>query len=167
MKQDELRKLFDELHFTASLSLSPSTLDQLAAASVVQQFPAGTVLFREGTENHRLYVLVYGSVALDMHVLGRGDVRILSLGPGDVLAWSALIGEGRMTATALALADTQVIATSAQKLRELCEADHEFGFHLMRGMATALSKRLLATRLQLLDLFRDSEVAAHTGWTNP
>ena len=165
MKQDELRKLFDELHFTASLS--PATLDQLAAASVVQNFLAGAVLFRKGTKHQLRYVVVHGRVALDMHVLGRGDVRILSLGTGDVLAWSALLGDNRMTATAVALADTQVITASADKLRELCEADHEFGYHLMRGMAEALSKRLLATRLQLLDLFRDSEVAAHTGWTNP
>ena len=28
-----------------------------------------------------------------------------------------------------------------------------FGFHLMRQMAGSLSKRLVATRLQLLDLF--------------
>lgn len=165
MKQEKLRKLFDELHFTASLS--SATLDQLATASVVQNFPAGTVVFREGTENKLLYVVVHGSVALDMNVLGRGDVRILSLGSGDVLAWSALLGNSRMTATATTLAETQVVATPADKLRELCEVDHEFGYHLMRGMATALSQRLLATRLQLLDLFRETELAAQTDWINP
>ena len=44
-------------------------------------------------------------------------------------------------------------AIPADRLLSLCEQDAEFGQHVMRWMAQSLSNRLVATRLQLLDLF--------------
>jgi CRP-like cAMP-binding protein len=70
-----------------------------------------------------------------------------------MLAWSALLGEGRMTATAIAIEDTETIAIDADRLLEICTANPQVGFEVMRRMSLALSKRLLATRLQLLDLY--------------
>jgi CRP-like cAMP-binding protein len=134
-------------------------LEALAAVSVVRDFPAGSTIFREGAENHFLYVLHRGRVGLDMHVVGCGRVRILSLGPGEMLAWSALLGDGRMTATATALEDTQVISTAGAHLLELCHTSDAFGSQLMARVAEVLAQRLLATRLQLLDLFSPSAMS--------
>ena len=47
----------------------------------------------------------------------------------------------------------KTVALPGDQLRQLCEAEHEVGYHIMRQLASALSRRLLATRLQLLDLF--------------
>lgn len=58
-----------------------------------------------------------------------------------------------MTATAITLSPTRVLAGSGQEIRSLCDADPVFGYEFMREMAAALSKRLVATRLQLLDLY--------------
>ena len=88
-----------------------------------------------------------------MCVPARGCVRLLTVGAGELLAWSALLGRGEMTATATADEDTQVIAIPAPKLLDICESYPEVGYHLMRRLAHALSRRLLATRLQMLDLF--------------
>ena len=60
-----------------------------------------------------------------------------------------------MTASAIALEESEVVVAAAERLRELCDTDHDFGYHMMRQMVAALSKRLVATRLQLLDLFAD------------
>ena len=128
-------------------------IDALASISMATDFSAGSTIFREGGENHFLYILHRGHVGLDMNVPGRGRVRILSLGPGEMLAWSALLGDGRMTTTATALEDTQVISAAGGRLAELCNTNHEFGYQLMNRVAGALAKRLIATRLQLLDLF--------------
>jgi CRP-like cAMP-binding protein len=94
-----------------------------------------------------------------MSVPARGRVAVLSLGPGDVLAWSALLGGGRMTATARAVGPVTTLAFDAAALLALCESDHEVGYHLMRHLSAALSRRLVATRLQLLDLFADVPAA--------
>ncbi|HET6884377.1 MAG TPA: Crp/Fnr family transcriptional regulator [Pirellulales bacterium] len=136
-------------------------LEELAAVSAVVNFPAGAAMFHEDVENHFLYLVERGRVGLDMHVPGRGRVRILSVGSGDILAWSALLAKGLMTVSAVALEDTQAIAVSGPTLSKCCETNHELGYQVMRRMAEALSHRLIATRLQLLDLFGEPN---HPGW---
>lgn len=148
------RPCLEQLRFTAEL---PSAmLDALANLASLRQFAAGATLFHEGARHEALYLLCRGRVALEMGAAGRGAVRILSLGPGDVIGWSALLGDGPMTASAVALEPCEVLAIPGGELLALCEADHDAGYALMRQMATALSRRLLATRLQLLDLFGDT-----------
>ncbi len=151
--KDVLKQTLRALGFSSDLP--EHVLDELASVSAMVDFPEGSMVFQEGAENHFLYVIQSGKVGLDMYVPGRGRVRILSVGPGEMLAWSALLGEGHMTVTAVALEDTRAVAAAGKKLRELCESNHEAGYQLMSRMAKALSQRLVATRLQLLDLFAE------------
>jgi CRP/FNR family transcriptional regulator, cyclic AMP receptor protein len=136
-----------------SASLPDSVVIQLCALASMERAGPGTILFREGSVHDGISLVVDGHVSLEMNVPGRGDLRILSLSTGDVLAWSALLAHGRMTASAVAVSDVQLLTFRGSELRQLCESNHEVGFHVMQRVATALSRRLLATRLQLLDLF--------------
>lgn len=137
-------------------SLDAHTRRRLAELGQIREYSAGAVLFREGAQADRVYVVIAGHVALDMHVAGRGDARILTVGPGELLAWSALVGAGRLTATATSLEATRVIEYPAQELERVAEEDRNFGFEWMRVVAASLARRLIATRLQLLDLFAPS-----------
>jgi len=142
--------------------LSDDDLKKVADLATVEKQNAGTILFREGAVSDPLYLIVGGSVALDMHVPRRGQVRILTVGPGEVLGWSALLTDQRMTAMATVVEDVTMIAIPGRKLHELCEADKDVGYAVMRRMAIALANRLLATRLQLLDLFMETQPAETT-----
>ncbi len=99
-------------------------------------------------------------VALEMSVPERGMVRVLTLGAGDMVAWLALLGHGEMSTTAVSVEDTQAISISAPHLLEICESNPDVGYQIMRRMAQALSRRLVATRMQLLDLFSDETSVA-------
>lgn len=154
MDPSELRQQLRELRFSATLS--DDTARKLAGLVSVVEFPKGAVVFEEGANHPWLSLIVEGEVALEMCVPARGCTRILTLGPGDILGWSSLLGGDRMTAGAQALSDTQMLVASAQALNSLCEIDHDFGYEFLRGVATALSRRLVATRLQLLDLYCDA-----------
>jgi len=136
-----------------SAGLAEEMVEELADISAVAEFTAGATIFREGDPNPFLYLIERGRVGLDMHVPGRGRVRILSVGAGEMLAWSAVLGGGVMTVSAEALEDTRAIAASGSKLLEVCSTNQELGYQLMQRMADALAQRLVATRLQLLDLF--------------
>ena len=46
-----------------------------------------------------------------------------------------------------------MIAIPSDRLLDICDTFPSVGYHLMRRMAHSLSQRLLATRLQMLDLF--------------
>lgn len=118
-----------------------------------RHFERDDVILVEGTSQHRIFILVTGRVRLEMNVPGRGRITILTLGPGDLLAFSALIGNSVMTATAVAEEPVEAISFDGGRLREACAADHELGYLLMRELSETLSRRLVATRLQLLDLF--------------
>lgn len=153
METDQLQSLLHELRFTADFP--DEVLTSLAEASSFRSVALGEVLFREGSPNDRLYLVCSGRLALEMNVPPRGAVRILTLGPGEMVGWSAVIGEGKMTASAVAIDETELVVAPAETLRELCEVNHDFGYYLMREMAAALARRLVVTRLQLLDLFGD------------
>jgi CRP/FNR family cyclic AMP-dependent transcriptional regulator len=154
MDQQLLARVLGKLRFSADLP--ESMLEGLAAYALLRNFPAGSILFREGAANDELMIISVGRVALDVHMPDRGDVRILSLGPGELLAWSALLADGRMTTSATALEDTQVVVVSANEVANLCGVNRDFGYFFMRRVACALAERLMATRWQLLHLAKDS-----------
>ncbi len=142
-----------------SRSMPERTRGELARVSIIREFPADALLFNEGEAHGRIYVIWQGAVVLDMNVPGRGAVRILSLGPGDLVGCSPICGEARMTARATTQGETVTLVIPADQLMALCQRDHEVGYHVMRQAACAMQRRLVATRLQLLDLFAETTPA--------
>ena len=134
-----------------------SHLKKLAVLAVEQHYATGSTLFQENAHHHTFYLVGKGIVSLDIHIPRRGPVRVLTVGPGEILAWSAILGDGTMTTSAITAEPVSVVAWPADKLLALCQADHEIGYILMQRIASALSRRLTATRLQLLDMFAESE----------
>ena len=149
-----------ELSFTKGLP--PRALAALETMADLVTVLAGDVLFHEGAVVQDLFLVQSGKFRLQMSLPDDKPVTIVTVGPGELLAWSALLGEGSMTATATALEDSKVITLPGDKLRTLCQVDHEFGYCLMRHLASALSKRLLATRLFLLESMAAIGPAAHS-----
>ncbi|APZ91736.1 cyclic nucleotide-binding domain-containing protein [Fuerstiella marisgermanici] len=153
----------DTLHqlSTSSLGvgLSDDHLKRLAELATTERFPAGRVIFKEASTADHLAVVCSGSVALDMHVPLRGNVRLLTLGSGDLLGWSAIVGDGIMTATATVLKDAQLLNIPGTTLRKACDDDPALGYAVMDLVARALAKRLQGTRLQMLDLFKEPRPA--------
>ena len=90
--------------------LSPANLMKLVSIAEFIELQSGQYLFREGQENHKVFVLLEGQLDLTMTVPGRGPTRILTLGPGELVAWSAILGEGIMTSSANCVEPAQLIA---------------------------------------------------------
>lgn len=141
----------ENIRFAAGLP--PLVLKQLQSLAARRTFAKGEVVFREGEHCDNVYLVASGTVALDMHVHECGAVRLLTVGAGELLGWTPLFGSDSMTATATALEVTCALEFPGAQLRELCESNHEIGYRLMRQAALALSHRLVATRLQLLDIY--------------
>lgn len=140
------------LQFT--LPLSEAARTALADLAKARTFAKGQTLCREGESCSELFLIEKGHVGLDMFVPGRGQVRVMTLGPGEVLAWSALVGNQGATATGVALEETETIVFPDEALIKLCQTNHDVGYPVMRELAKAISRRLVTSRLQLLDLFQ-------------
>jgi CRP/FNR family transcriptional regulator, cyclic AMP receptor protein len=135
------------------VDLSEDSIDKLAELASIKKCSVGTVLFSEGEHHDRIYFVVDGSLRLEMTTAQGGRQTILTVGAGDILAWSAILGDGTMTSTAVVNEPSQLIAIVASDLKNEFERDTIFGYEIMKVIAKALSIRLLATRLQLLDLY--------------
>lgn len=133
--------------------LSPDDLAKLAAITTLEVAPAGAVLFREGDPSDRFWLVDTGRVALTLKPSGRQETTLLTLGPGDLLGWSALLGTGRRVAQGRVTQDCTLLRLDREPVLALCEADHDVGYALMRLAFEEVSERLLHARLQLLDLY--------------
>lgn len=136
--------------------LSDGDLAKLVGISEWIDIPARTHLFTEGDPADYLFLIVRGRVELSMNIPGKGLLPLATLENGDLLGGSAALRRDTMTLTAVAILNTEAIRIHAVKLRELCDEDHDIGYEIMRRVAMALMNRLIATRLQVLDVHRDA-----------
>ncbi|XZE17851.1 Crp/Fnr family transcriptional regulator [Pirellulaceae bacterium SH449] len=149
-----MKELADQVHGTMLESfLGDQYLGDFLSNGAILSCESGELLFKEGERNESTYIVVKGQVELFMTIPGRGESRILSLGRGDLVAWSAITGDATMTCSARCLQPTTLLRWKSQDIHDRMQADKEFGFRFMRLTAAVLAKRLVATRLQLLDLF--------------
>ena len=134
----------------------PDYLKPLAAVAETVNVPTGEVLFREGERSPSVYIVISGKVSLETWMRGNGVTRIQTVGPGKLLGWTPILTQQPMTAAAVALEPCRLIAINALQLLEACAENPRFGMELMRRTAIALSRRLHATRQQLLDAYEAS-----------
>jgi CRP/FNR family transcriptional regulator, cyclic AMP receptor protein len=134
----------------------PVYLQPLAAVAEVVNVAADEVLFREGEKSPCIYLVISGKVALETWVRGNGATRIQTVGPGKMLGWTPILTQGPMTAQAVALEPCRLVAINAMQVLEACAENPRFGMEFMRRTAIALSRRLRATRQQLLDAYEAS-----------
>jgi CRP-like cAMP-binding protein len=118
----------------------------------------GAVLIREGAETERMGILLDGLLSLRVAVAGRGRATLMTIEPGDVFGWSAVVPPYRSTSTVVALQPSEVIVFEAERLRALLGEDDALAATVYPRLLQCVSRRLVATRTQLLDLYaRDRE----------
>lgn len=138
--------------------LSPHARERLAEIGEVARVEPGAVLLREGTETERFGVLLSGLLSLRVAVAGRGRATLMTVEPGEVFGWSAVVPPYRATSTVVALEASSVIVFDAPRLRDLLRDDDALSLTLYPRLLVCVSRRLTATRNQLLDLYaRDRE----------
>jgi CRP/FNR family transcriptional regulator, cyclic AMP receptor protein len=148
------QSLIDSLRDVRFLhDLDNTHLLQIAEVTRLRDVPQGEVLFREGDVPQDVFLVVSGTVALDIAVQGKGSRRVLEVGAGEILGWSALLEQTQMTATATTLSPTCVAQINTGQLLTICARNPRFGYELLRRTSLALAARLSATRLQLVDGF--------------
>jgi CRP-like cAMP-binding protein len=93
----------------ATPKLAADLLLVMAAAGRTERYPAGDLVFREGTVPEGFYLIVSGEVDVSRRD-GRGmGWRVAKLGPGDYFGEIGLLTEDRRTATVRATTDLEVV----------------------------------------------------------
>jgi CRP/FNR family transcriptional regulator, cyclic AMP receptor protein len=137
--------------------LDPEYLALIAGCARNVAFPDGTFLFREGTAADRFYLLTEGMVALEIAAPGR-VVTVQTLREGEVAGFSWLMGPHEWQFDGRTVGRVRAIEMDGTCLRAKCESDPRLGYDLMRRFARLATRRLQATRLQILDVYGHADV---------
>jgi CRP-like cAMP-binding protein len=125
----------------------------MAECARTVEFGAGEFIFRQGEEADQFYLIRRGRVALEIPTPQSGSIVLQTAGQGDFLGWSWMITPYRWHFDARTVELTRAIALDGKGLREKCDSDHDFGYDIVRRVASIMEQRLRATRLQLLDIY--------------
>ena len=129
--------------------VAEDSLREVAMIAQEEHVVGGSAIFHEGDKADQLYIIVDGEVDI-RYTLGSGELRTVdTLVPGELIMWSALVEPYRSTAVAVARNDTTMVAIDGEKLRELCESDHDLGYRLLICITKLLAARLEGARVQL------------------
>jgi CRP/FNR family cyclic AMP-dependent transcriptional regulator len=105
------------------------------AGAGTENFGAGEVIFEEGSEGDRMYVVRSGEVAIEK------DGKILAtLGAGDILGEMALIDGSKRCATARASQDCEVAPITEKTFLFLVHETPSFALSVMRTLADRLRR---------------------------
>jgi CRP-like cAMP-binding protein len=135
--------------------LDPAFLTTIAGCARNVSFEPGTVIFREGDPADRFFVLREGRVALAAFELDQGSAILQTLNPGDVLGWSWLVPPHKWLFDARSVTRVRAFEFDATCVRSKCEEDPRLGYALLDRFIRLLEHRLQATRLQLIDMYKN------------
>jgi CRP-like cAMP-binding protein len=96
--------------FLSRLALFAGLPDQLIARILPMLRPfeanAGTTMFRQGDPGGRMFAIEEGLVEVAAHLPDERDLRLATLGPGELVGELSLVNGGRRTASVRVLRDT-------------------------------------------------------------
>ena len=128
-------------------------LELLTGCASNVRFEAGQYIFHAEEEANRFFLLRQGKVALEAFAPERGSIVILTLEEGEVLGWSWLFPPHRWKFDARVVEFTRAIALDGACLRRKAEENHDLGYEFMKRFSALMARALLATRLQLLNVY--------------
>ncbi|HSE82254.1 MAG TPA: cyclic nucleotide-binding domain-containing protein [Gaiellaceae bacterium] len=116
--------------------LDPKELRQLAESFTERDFPAGTVVVKQGDERGiGFFVITEGTAQVSA---GGQDVAVL--GPGDHFGEIALLGDRVRTATVTAETDLHTLVTSVWEFRGFVKNDPDVAWKLLEHLAGLLNE---------------------------
>ena len=145
-------------------NLDEDELKVVADLAHEENFEEGEVIFQEGTEARRVYLLLEGRVALRFRLPLKPPSRettIDTMSKGEAFGWSALVRPHRLTATAICSEPAKCLAFEREDLQRLFEENNHIGYVIMVQLSAVIASRLRDVRLQLI---RETGQSLMYGW---
>ncbi len=133
--------------------LDAQTLDLLSGCAANMRFKPGDYIAREGDPADHFYIIRSGRISIEIRTPNRGPHPLQTIGAGDVLGWSWLVPPHRWHFDGRAIDPVRAIGLDAECLRARCDDNHQLGYRLLSRFAGVMTKRLKATRMQLMDVY--------------
>jgi CRP/FNR family transcriptional regulator, cyclic AMP receptor protein len=152
MQTETLERALSTHPFLAELGTEH--LHFLSGCAKNARFDRDAYVMREGSPAVSLFLIREGRIALESHIPGRGAVQVETLGPGDLLGWSALFPPHYWHLDGRAIEPTLAFELDGECLRSKIENDKDFGYIITRRLLHVVHRRLERARLQQLDVYK-------------
>jgi len=139
--------------------LPDDELAGLAAVATRRRLADGEVLFEQGDPAVTLYHVIEGGLVLRAGGNGR-EVIVDTLGPGDLLGWSAIGDDATTLSAARAVGDTELIEVPVEPIVNLAAGGSRMARVLLRRLLGIAAGHLQASRAQLLQVGREGIISA-------
>jgi CRP/FNR family cyclic AMP-dependent transcriptional regulator len=133
--------------------LDPEYLLLLTGCARNARFAEGEYLWREGETADNFFLVRAGQVALEIYVPQRGELRVETVGEGEVLGWSWMLKPYKWHFDARAVSEVRAVEIDARCIRKKAQEDKAFGYEFLMRFSKVMQERLEATRLRVLDLY--------------
>jgi CRP/FNR family cyclic AMP-dependent transcriptional regulator len=106
--------------------------------------PAGSMLFKEGEDASRLYVLLSGKVNVQVQPIALTQpLTVVSLSTaGQLVGWSGFMPPSYYTASAVCLEESRLLAFDGAAFNRVLDENPALGLVVMRRIAGVISSRL-------------------------
>lgn len=133
--------------------LTQKQLARIAAICTIERYQPQEIIFQEGAEGNRLYIVYIGAVDIQLLTRGSdGQLRrstINTMYPGQMFGEVALLEGSTHTATAIAAQPCSLLVISGPELVLLCERNTDIGYRIFMNLAGDLASKLRTSTLLL------------------
>ena len=119
--------------------LNTEQIRRLAGVCTISTFEPGAIIFREGDESDRLYVVIEGKAAIAIEAVG-GSVGMVT--GGECLGEISLLTATPHSATATARTVVETAVLDRQNLAELIRLRPDIGVQIYKNLAAGLGEKL-------------------------
>jgi len=136
-------------------ALNESQLNVLLFKANVESFPEGDIIFRQGDEAQRLFILIEGAVDLTVKTGEKIDFMTSKIeNEGAVFGTAALMEPFRYNVTAFCLKPSKVLVLDADHIKKRMEEDPKMGIEIMKKLASIYFRRLNEIRSGVSNLLK-------------
>jgi CRP/FNR family cyclic AMP-dependent transcriptional regulator len=126
-------------------TLQPSYLRRIANIGIEEQYEADGIIFKEGTQGDKMYVILSGAVRISRQVPGMGEEALAVLRAGTHFGEMALIDDFPRSADARAHEPCRLFVLRKEDMEDLLFVDRDLAYDLLWSFVRTLSSRLRET----------------------
>jgi CRP-like cAMP-binding protein len=103
--------------------------------------PSGIYVIQQDTPADYLYMVLQGAVEILFKPFDEVPITVSHIEQGGIFGWSAVVGRGKYTSSAIAINELDAVRINGHELRRFC-ADHpQAGAEILNSLANAVGSR--------------------------
>jgi len=126
-------------------ALQPSYLRRIANLGIEEDYESGGVIFKEGDQGDKMYLILSGAVRIGRQVPGMGEEALAVLRAGTHFGEMALIDDFPRSADARAHEACKLFVIRKEDMEDLLFVDRDLAYDLLWSFIRTLSSRLRET----------------------